>query len=133
MAAPLLLQLGGVPAAAAAEPEPGPRYLTAEQQKALDAAFAATFAKSKVGWSCMCLCGAGAAGALVPAPAAGLAPDSARCFPLHCPPRLQAPVMLRLVFHDAGSYSAAARDGGVNGSIQFELERPDNFGLKRGW
>lgn len=41
--------------------------------------------------------------------------------------------MLRLVFHDAGSYSAAARDGGVNGSIQFELERPDNFGLKRGW
>lgn len=41
--------------------------------------------------------------------------------------------MLRLVFHDAGSYSDAAGDGGVNASIQYELDRPDNFGLKRGW
>lgn len=41
--------------------------------------------------------------------------------------------MVRLVFHDAGSYSAAAGDGGVNASIRFELDRPDNFGLKRGW
>lgn len=41
--------------------------------------------------------------------------------------------MVRLVFHDAGSYSAAAGDGGLNASIRFELDRPDNFGLKRGW
>ncbi|PSC70734.1 L-ascorbate peroxidase 6 [Micractinium conductrix] len=41
--------------------------------------------------------------------------------------------MVRLVFHDAGSYEAAAGDGGVNASIRFELDRPDNFGLKRGW
>ena len=32
-----------------------------------------------------------------------------------------------------GSYSAAAGNGGVNASIQYELDRPDNFGLKRGW
>ena len=47
--------------------------------------------------------------------------------------RSQAPVMVRLVFHDIGSYSAAAGDGGSNASIRFELDRPDNFGLKRGW
>lgn len=41
--------------------------------------------------------------------------------------------MLRLVFHDAGTYSAAAQDGGANASIQHELDRPENFGLKRGW
>lgn len=92
MAAPLpqLLPWPGLAAAATAG-EPGPRYLTAEQQAAVDAAFAATLPKSK------------------------------------------APVMVRLVFHDAGSYSAAAGDGGVNASIRFELDRPDNFGLKRGW
>jgi hypothetical protein len=42
-------------------------------------------------------------------------------------------VVVRLVFHDAGTYSAAAGDGGLNASIRFELDRPDNFGLKRGW
>ncbi|KAI7836016.1 hypothetical protein COHA_010100 [Chlorella ohadii] len=77
-----------LPAAAAA---PGPRFLTPEEQAAVDAAFAATCPKAK------------------------------------------APVIVRLVFHDAGSYSAAAGDGGVNASIQYELDRPDNFGLKRGW
>jgi L-ascorbate peroxidase len=41
--------------------------------------------------------------------------------------------MVRLVFHDAGTFSAATGDGGVNASIRFELDRPDNFGLKRGW
>ena len=41
--------------------------------------------------------------------------------------------MVRLVFHDAGTFDAAAGNGGVNASIQYELERPDNFGLKRGW
>jgi L-ascorbate peroxidase len=42
-------------------------------------------------------------------------------------------VLLRLVFHDAGTYSAAAGDGGINASIRFELDRPESFGLKRGW
>lgn len=94
-AAPLLLQLlrGPGPAVAAVAPAAaaGPRFLTPEQQAAVNAAFAATLPKSK------------------------------------------APVMVRLVFHDAGTFDAAAGDGGVNASIQYELERPDNFGLKRGW
>ena len=47
--------------------------------------------------------------------------------------KAKAPVMLRLVFHDAGTYSISSHDGGINASIRFELERPENFGLKRGW
>jgi L-ascorbate peroxidase len=47
--------------------------------------------------------------------------------------KAKAPVMLRLVFHDAGTYLSATRNGGVNASIQFELDRPENFGLKRGY
>jgi len=46
------------------------------------------------------------------------------------------PVVLRLAFHDAGTFDKSEGDGGANGSIQFELdkkERPENFGLKRGW
>lgn len=46
---------------------------------------------------------------------------------------LQCPVVLRLVFHDSGTHNIAAGDGGANASIQFELDRPENFGLKRGW
>ncbi|KAF6258420.1 heme peroxidase [Scenedesmus sp. NREL 46B-D3] len=45
----------------------------------------------------------------------------------------KAPVMLRLAYHDAATFSAAAGDGGPNASIQFELDRPENSGLKRGW
>lgn len=45
----------------------------------------------------------------------------------------KAPVALRLAYHDAGTFSKAAGDGGLNGSIRFELDRPENFGLKRGW
>ncbi|GAX83796.1 hypothetical protein CEUSTIGMA_g11221.t1 [Chlamydomonas eustigma] len=45
----------------------------------------------------------------------------------------KAPSALRLVFHDAGTFNLAKRDGGMNSSIQFELDRPENFGLKRGW
>ncbi|KIZ04422.1 hypothetical protein MNEG_3533 [Monoraphidium neglectum] len=45
----------------------------------------------------------------------------------------KAPLMLRLAYHDAGTFSKKAGDGGLNASIQFELDRPENFGLKRGW
>lgn len=41
---------------------------------------------------------------------------------------VQAPVLLRLAFHDAGTYSAAEANGGPNGSIRFELQRPENQG-----
>lgn len=42
-------------------------------------------------------------------------------------------MLLRLAYHDAASHSAADNAGGSNASIQFELDRPENFGLKRGW
>eukprot|EP00882_Tetradesmus_deserticola_P014893 GHRQ01015848.1.p4 GENE.GHRQ01015848.1~~GHRQ01015848.1.p4 ORF type:complete len:105 (-),score=29.22 GHRQ01015848.1:699-1013(-) len=59
---------------------------------------------------------------------------SATCLLLtHTRTRAQAPVVLRLAYHDAATFSAAAGDGGPNASIQFELERPENTGLKRGW
>jgi catalase (peroxidase I) len=48
-------------------------------------------------------------------------------------PFMQAPVILRLAYHDAGTFSKLAGDGGLNASIQYELDRPENFGLKRGW
>lgn len=41
--------------------------------------------------------------------------------------------MLRLVFHDAATYDASASDGGADASVQYELDRAENFGLKRGW
>lgn len=47
-------------------------------------------------------------------------------------PPSKAPLMLRLVFHDAATFRSTSMDGGLNGSIQFELDRPENFGLKRG-
>ena len=46
---------------------------------------------------------------------------------------LQAPVLLRLVFHDAGTYSISQGQGGANASVRFELKRPENTGLGRGW
>lgn len=46
-------------------------------------------------------------------------------------PPSKAPLMLRLVFHDGATYRVASKDGGVNGSIQYELDRPESFGLKR--
>ncbi|KAG2447834.1 hypothetical protein HYH02_007290 [Chlamydomonas schloesseri] len=48
-------------------------------------------------------------------------------------PKTKTAVALRLAFHDAATFSAAAKDGGMNASIQYELDRPENFGLKRGW
>ncbi|KAK1429622.1 hypothetical protein QVD17_11836 [Tagetes erecta] len=38
---------------------------------------------------------------------------------------------LRLVFHDAGTYEMNDDSGGMNGSISFELDRPENKGLKK--
>ncbi|CAH8360718.1 unnamed protein product [Eruca vesicaria subsp. sativa] len=39
--------------------------------------------------------------------------------------------VLRLVFHDAGTFELDDNIGGINGSIVYELERPENAGLKR--
>ncbi|PPS17927.1 hypothetical protein GOBAR_AA02646 [Gossypium barbadense] len=39
--------------------------------------------------------------------------------------------VLRLVFHDAGTYEMDENSGGMNGSIVYELERPENAGLKK--
>ncbi|KAK9812280.1 hypothetical protein WJX73_009877 [Symbiochloris irregularis] len=47
--------------------------------------------------------------------------------------KAKAPVLLRLVFHDAGTYLQSASNGGANASIRFELKRPENTGLNRGW
>lgn len=47
-------------------------------------------------------------------------------------PMTKAPLMLRLVFHDGATYRQSSGDGGLNGSIRFETDRPENFGLKRG-
>ena len=45
----------------------------------------------------------------------------------------KAAVCLRLAFHDAATFSLTAKDGGMNASIGYELDRPESFGLKRGW
>ncbi|KAL2907239.1 putative L-ascorbate peroxidase 3 peroxisomal [Bienertia sinuspersici] len=41
-----------------------------------------------------------------------------------------APIVLRLAFHDAGTYDASTKTGGVNGSIRNELSNPPNNGIK---
>lgn len=41
-----------------------------------------------------------------------------------------APIVLRLAFHDAGTYDANAKTGGPNGSIRNELSNPPNNGIK---
>lgn len=43
----------------------------------------------------------------------------------------KAPGVLRLVFHDAGTYDIDDNSGGMNGSIIYELDRPENMGLKK--
>ncbi|KAI3911811.1 hypothetical protein MKX01_038253 [Papaver californicum] len=39
--------------------------------------------------------------------------------------------ILRLVFHDAGTFDMNDKSGGMNGSIVYELDRPENAGLKK--
>ncbi|PIN09868.1 L-ascorbate peroxidase [Handroanthus impetiginosus] len=39
--------------------------------------------------------------------------------------------LLRLVFHDAGTFDKGDQSGGMNGSIVFELDRPENMGLEK--
>ncbi|KAI4337316.1 hypothetical protein L6164_015749 [Bauhinia variegata] len=39
--------------------------------------------------------------------------------------------VLRLVFHDAGTFEMSDNTGGMNGSIVFELERQENAGLNK--
>lgn len=46
--------------------------------------------------------------------------------------KTKCPAVLRLVFHDAGTYLESAGDGGMNASVTYELNRPESFGLKRG-
>ncbi len=46
---------------------------------------------------------------------------------------MQAPVLLRLAFHDAGTFSQSQGQGGANASVIFELKRPENSGLARAW
>lgn len=41
--------------------------------------------------------------------------------------------MLRLVFHDAATFDERAGDGGADASVFYELNRPENKGLKRGY
>ncbi|KNA18298.1 hypothetical protein SOVF_072210 [Spinacia oleracea] len=41
-----------------------------------------------------------------------------------------APILLRLAFHDAGTYDAKTKTGGPNGSIRNELSNPPNNGVK---
>ncbi|TVT99146.1 hypothetical protein EJB05_55495 [Eragrostis curvula] len=39
--------------------------------------------------------------------------------------------VLRLVFHDAGTFDIGDKSGGMNGSIIYEVNRPENAGLNR--
>ncbi|KAL4282779.1 hypothetical protein GQ457_16G000730 [Hibiscus cannabinus] len=45
--------------------------------------------------------------------------------------KAKAAGVLRLVFHDAGTFEMNENLGGMNGSIVYELERPENAGLKK--
>lgn len=46
-------------------------------------------------------------------------------------PRGRTPAALRLVFHDAGTYTMGDGTGGANGSIRFELDRRENANLRK--
>ncbi|KAH7686679.1 Class I peroxidase protein [Dioscorea alata] len=43
----------------------------------------------------------------------------------------KAAAILRLAFHDAGTFNLSDSSGGMNGSIVYELDRPENAGLSK--
>ncbi|CAN6442385.1 unnamed protein product [Victoria cruziana] len=45
--------------------------------------------------------------------------------------KAKAAGILRLAFHDAGTFNVEDDSGGMNGSIVYELDRPENAGLKK--
>lgn len=45
--------------------------------------------------------------------------------------KAKAAGVLRLAFHDAATFEMDDNSGGMNGSIVYELERPENAGLKK--
>ncbi|KAL6646165.1 hypothetical protein ACP70R_017773 [Stipagrostis hirtigluma subsp. patula] len=45
--------------------------------------------------------------------------------------KAKAAGVLRLVFHDAGTFDIGEKSGGMNGSIIYEVDRPENAGLNR--
>ncbi|KAL5231780.1 hypothetical protein ABZP36_030556 [Zizania latifolia] len=45
--------------------------------------------------------------------------------------KVKAAGMVRLVFHDAGTFDIADKSGGMNGSIIYEVDRPENAGLNK--
>ncbi|XP_049934253.1 putative L-ascorbate peroxidase 6 [Nymphaea colorata] len=45
--------------------------------------------------------------------------------------KAKAAGVLRLAFHDAGTFDVEDNSGGMNGSIVYELDRPENAGLKK--
>lgn len=45
--------------------------------------------------------------------------------------KAKAAGVLRLVFHDAGTFDIGEKSGGMNGSIIYEVDRPENTGLNR--
>jgi catalase (peroxidase I) len=48
---------------------------------------------------------------------------------------MQTPILLRIAFHDAGTWISSEQVGGANGSIAFELQGPPNNTVVRrfGW
>ena len=71
---------------------------------------------------------AAAPGGRLPTPAEQAAIESALSAAL---PRGRSPAALRILFHDAGTFRTADGRGGLNGSVRFELGRPENAGLKK--
>lgn len=45
--------------------------------------------------------------------------------------KTKAAGVLRLAFHDAGTFDINEKSGGMNGSVIYELERPENAGLNK--
>lgn len=41
--------------------------------------------------------------------------------------------LLRMAFHDAGTFEKASRTGGANGSLRFEVHDPFSAGMEEGF